>query len=467
MQPHLARSQAVNQSIQDPTRKSEMAGDHAEMLRRWIWRDFANILLGSWLIASPATLGYRDTAMARSDVATGTVIVALSVLTLSPRFDLARWGICFSGIWLLFAPLVFWTPDAGAYANDSLVGALVITFSILIPMMPSRAHHQVMMTPGPDTPPGWSYNPSGWIQRGPIIAMAFLGFFLSRYLAAYQLGHVAYPWDPFFGDGTRRVLDSEVSRAWPISDAGLGAVSYMLEALSGLMGGRNRWRTMPWMVGMFGVLVVPLGVVSVVLVILQPVAVGAWCTLCLVTAAAMLIMISPAVDEVVAMGQFLMGARREGKPFWRTFWVGGTLDQYKTKEPAGPRPARRSTAARLIGALDLNNVPWTLAVAAALGIWLMAAPAVLAVSGSAADSNYLAGALVLAWSVIAFGEVARPARLVNIPIGLWIVLAPWLLSGATEMSRWIDLFVGVLVAALAVPRGAIKEQFGGWNRYLI
>lgn len=47
------------------------------------------------------------------------------------------------------------------------------------------------------------------------------------------------PWDPFFGDGTRRVLDSDVSRAWTISDAGLGAVSYMLEALSGLMGGKT------------------------------------------------------------------------------------------------------------------------------------------------------------------------------------------------------------------------------------
>jgi hypothetical protein len=69
------------------------------------------------------------------------------------------------------------------------------------------------------------------------------------------------PWDPFFGDGTRRVLDSDVSRAWTISDAGLGAVSYMLEALSGLMGGKNRWRTMPWMVPMFGVL----GVVSVMI----------------------------------------------------------------------------------------------------------------------------------------------------------------------------------------------------------
>jgi apolipoprotein N-acyltransferase len=54
----------------------------------------------------------------------------------------------------------------------------------------------------------------------------------------------------------------------------------MLEPLSGFMGGRNR--TMPWMVVMFGVLVVPLGVVSIVLVILQPLALGAWCTLCLV-----------------------------------------------------------------------------------------------------------------------------------------------------------------------------------------
>jgi hypothetical protein len=188
----------------------------------------------------------------------------------------------------------------------------------------------------------------------------------------------------------------------------------MLEALSGLMGGKNRWRTMPWMVVMFGVLVVPLGVVSIVLVILQPIAVGAWCTLCLVTAAAMLIMIAPAVDEVVAMGLFLTGAKREGKPFWHMFWVGGTLDQYNiagpAESPATEHWRRRSTAARLVAALDLNNVPWTLLISAVLGIWLMAAPAVLGVTGTAADSNHLAGALVVTWAVIAFGEVARPVR---------------------------------------------------------
>jgi hypothetical protein len=338
-------------------------------------------------------------------------------------------------------------------------------------MMPSRAHHEVMMTPGPDIPPGWSYNPSDWFQRGPIIAMAFVGFFLSRYLAAYKLGHIPYPWDPWFGDGTRRVLDSDVSKAWPISDAGLGAVSYMLEALSGFMGGRNRWRTMPWMVLMFGVLVVPLGVVSIVLVVLQPVAVGAWCGLCLITAAAMLIMISPAIDEVVAMGQFLVGAREEGRPLWRTFWVGGTLAQHSRSEPAeSPATTRwrqRSSFGRIVAALDLSNVPLTLVMSAALGVWLMAAPALLGVTGTTANSHHLAGALVVTWSVIAFGEVARPTRWLNIPTGFWIVVAPWLLSGGTEVSRWSDLAAGVLIIALSLRRGRINERFGSWNQRLI
>ncbi len=457
------------QRAQSGTPHPDVGRDHAEMLRRWIWRDFANITIGVWLIASPVTLGYRDTATAWSDIATGAVIVVLGALTLWPRFDLARWGLCFSGIWLLFAPLVFWSRDPGAYANDTLAGALVIAFSVLIPMMPSRVHHEVMMAGAPDIPPGWSYNPSDWVQRGPIVAMAFLGFFLSRYLAAYQLGHIPYPWDPFFGDGTRRVLDSEISKAWPISDAGLGAVSYMLEALSGLMGGRNRWRTMPWMVVMFGVLVVPLGVVSIVLVVLQPVAVGAWCTLCLVTAAAMLIMIAPAIDEVVAMCQFLLGARREGKPLWHTFWVGGTLEQYKMTAPA-ETPARwrgRSTTGRIVAAMELDNVPWTLWISAALGVWLMASPAVLGNTGWAANSNHLAGALVVTWAVIAFGEVARPARLLNIVLGIWIGIAPWALAGATSASRWADVIVGAAIIALSFPRGRINEQFGGWNRYLI
>jgi hypothetical protein len=55
-------------------------------------------------------------------------------------------------------------------------------------------------------PPGWTYNPSSWLQRAPLIATGFLGWFISRYLAAVQLGYTAAAWEPFFGEGTARVL---------------------------------------------------------------------------------------------------------------------------------------------------------------------------------------------------------------------------------------------------------------------
>lgn len=54
----------------------------------------------------------------------------------------------------------------------------------------------------------------------------------------------------------------------PIADAGLGAISYMLEVLMGAMGTANRWRTMPWMVRFFFILVVPLGGVSIFFIII-------------------------------------------------------------------------------------------------------------------------------------------------------------------------------------------------------
>jgi hypothetical protein len=42
-------------------------------------------------------------------------------------------GAALLGMWLLLAPLVFWTSSAAAYANDTLVGALVIIFAVGVP----------------------------------------------------------------------------------------------------------------------------------------------------------------------------------------------------------------------------------------------------------------------------------------------------------------------------------------------
>ncbi|MEW6737559.1 MAG: vitamin K epoxide reductase family protein [Acidobacteriota bacterium] len=375
--------------------------DHHQRTR---WAHYTNIVLALWLISSPFTLAYRSDAMVWSDIISGFVIAVFSILSLSPRNLWAPYLVSFTGLWLLFAPLVFWAPTVAAYSNDTLVGSLVIAFSFVIPGMPG-----LKTLPGHEIPPGWNYNPSSWIQRAPIIALAFVGFFISRYLAAYQLGHITTVWDPIFPNGTKNVLESEVSRAWPISDAGLGAISYILEALSGFIGDTRRWRSMPWMVILFGILVVPLGVTSIVLVILQPVAVGAWCTLCLVTAVAMLIMISPALDEVIATVQFLIQSRKEGNPFWRSFWKGGTL---KTTS-VDTHKDQKVSFSDFISSIGLSSIPWNMVISAFLGILLMVLPSVLQIQGRAADLDHIAGALVVTFSVIAIGEVSRSARFIN------------------------------------------------------
>jgi nucleoside-diphosphate-sugar epimerase len=470
--------------------------DPAETIRRmrapWLWTNFLNIALGVWLMTSPLTFGYLDpelagsdllrvtgerglssitargAAMAWSDLISGALIVLLAALALipKPRTDFfGRWGVGLVGVWLQFAPLVLWAPTPAAFVNDTLIGALVITFAVLVPMMPGMAHHMVMMKPGPETPPGWTYNPSSWLQRGPVIALGLLGWFISRYLAAYQLGYIGSAWDPMFGAGTREILDSEVSRAWPISDAGLGAVAYTFEALMGVMGGTSRWRTMPWMVTFFGILVIPLGAVSIFLVIMQPVAVGIWCTLCLVTAVAMLIMIPLTMDEVVAMGQFLVRSHHEGRPFWRTFWAGGTFEEEAnedTRTASYGAPVRQWAPSMVWGV----TVPWTLLVSALLGVWLMAAPDVFGTEGPAADSDHLVGAVVATVAVISMAEVVRAGRFLNGLFGLWIIAAPWLLSGATQAATWSNVIVGALVVLLSIPRGSICEQYGGWDRLI-
>jgi uncharacterized membrane protein len=172
----------------------------------------------------------------------------------------------------------------------------------------------------PDSPPGWDYNPSDWCQRLPIIALALAGFGIATYLALYQWGVLARVWEPFFGDGSRVILNSSISHLLPVPDAALGAFGYLLDAVTGTIGGRQRWRTMPWMVIIFGLAVGPLGAVSLLLVIFQPVLFDAWCTLCLASAVVSLLMIGPALDEFLASLQYLKAESRRGRSAWRAFW---------------------------------------------------------------------------------------------------------------------------------------------------
>lgn len=425
-----------------------MATDHYGPYR---WVQGVTALLAVWLLVSPTTLGYRTTGLWWSDIVTGVVVLVLSGLALGPRRGLVSWFHALPGVWLMFAPLAFRTPDPAAYANDTLVGALLVLFGFVIPMG--------MSMPGAAVPPGWTYNPASWTQRIPIIALGFFGFLASRYMAAFQLGHIPEVWDPFFGEGTRRVLLSDVSRSFPVSDAGLGAMMYLVEVLSTCMGDRTRWRTMPWMVGLFGVAVVPLGVVSIVLVVMQPMMVGWWCALCLATAAFMLLMIPLSLDEVIAMVQYVARRRREGASVWRTFWLGGNMEAYPEERRAIDEPW---TARGMLG--GLTGSPWLYAVTV-LGAWLMFAPAVIGFEGALADSHHLVGALVIVFAVIALAEVGRPARLLNVMSGAWLVASPWFMEGS-GLARWNGAAAGLLIVAFSLPLGRVHGRYGTFDRWI-
>jgi uncharacterized membrane protein len=377
----------------------------------------------------------------------------------------APWASSIVGIWLLFAPLIFWSPDASAYITDTIVGIFAIGLSILIPEMPGMMQMMMKMPPGPQTPPGWTYNPSSWLQRTPIIILGWIGFFGSRYLTAYQLGYISHVWDPFFGSGSESVLTSAVSKSFPISDAGLGTFSYTIEALMGYMGMSDRWRTMPWMVAFFGILVIPLGVTSIVLIILQPVAVGFWCSVCLLTAIAMLIMIPLTLDEVVAMVQFLRRKVREGKPFWKTFWMGDTVEGGSSDERT---PRFTTSLSKTIPAMWWGvNLPWNLLLSTAIGLWWMFFPGNFGVTGSAAGNFTTLGALVVTFSVIAMAEVGRAIRFINIAFAVWLIVAMFLLKDVPAQALWNAIISGAALMALSFPKGRIREKYGTFDKFIV
>lgn len=79
----------------------------------------------------------------------GALLTVFAAAAFVPRYDFyGRWGVALVGTQLQFAPLICWSPTAVAYVDDTLIGALAIALSVLVPMMPGMAHHIAMMQPG-------------------------------------------------------------------------------------------------------------------------------------------------------------------------------------------------------------------------------------------------------------------------------------------------------------------------------
>ena len=191
----------------------------------------------------------------------------------------------------------------------------------------------------PNVPPGWSYNPSAWSERAPVLALGITGLGIATYLGLYQLGVVRDIWEPFFGAGSRHILrESSVAHLLPVPDALLGAAAYLLDVAAEACGGRARWRTLPWVVLLLGLVAGGLALGGVLLAVLQQVLFHAYCTLCLGSAACSVLMAGPVLAEVLAALQFLRREHRRGRSVWRALWGRPTQDRLSALERAAASP---------------------------------------------------------------------------------------------------------------------------------
>lgn len=434
------------------------------------WAHFVNIALGFWILVQPVIVEVGEPALFWSEIALGAALMLFASLSLSWRMAWARWASAAVAAGIMAVPFLFWTSNPAAFLSDTLVGAFA--FGLAVGTRPEPGPSMVAAMTGPDIPPGWSYNPSGWAQRLPIILFALIGLLVARYLSAYQLGQVSGVWDPFFPglpgepgkNGTEAVITSAVSKAFPIPDAALGGYTYALEIVTGIVGSRARWRTMPWLVLLFGLMIAPLGVVSIFFVIIQPIIIGTWATLTLIGAAAMLIQIPYSLDELLATIQFMRRRAKAGRLWLRVFLFGDTDE--------GDRVAREDEFDRPVGAVMRDmwsggvNLPWNLALAGILATSLLFTRLTFGADGAMADADHVIGFLALTVISLAAAEVARALRFCLVPLGAAALATPFLFEAGMVHSV-ANVVIGLSLIALSIRRGAVKGRYGGWDRFII
>jgi hypothetical protein len=103
---------------------------------------------------------------------------------------------------------------------------------------------------------------------------------------------------------------------------------------------------------------------------------------------------------------------------------------------------------------------WPQLLNTALGLWLMAAPAVLGYGRPASTNDYIIGPLVATFACIAIWEATRPVRWINLPLGLWLIAAPLLLD-TSQAGALNSVLCGIAIAVCSCLGGVVRRRFGG------
>lgn len=169
------------------------------------------------------------------------------------------------------------------------------------------------MTADPAVPPGWRENPTAPRRRAGLAVLAFAGLLVATYLTLYQFRFYDTVWHPF---DAPKVLDL----TFPVPDALAGVLAYGLELALLAVGGRDRWRSLPWACLLLGAVLAGGAVVSIGLIVVQPTVAHAWCLLCLVSAVLSLALFALGIGEARAAWQHVRRATAQGVPLGGAVW---------------------------------------------------------------------------------------------------------------------------------------------------
>jgi uncharacterized membrane protein len=134
-------------------------------------------------------------------------------------------------------------------------------------------------------------------HRLAVLTLILTGMGVSVYLGLFQLRVLRSVWDPVFGVGSVRVLESGLSRALPLPDSLLGAFGYFCESVAFTIGGKNRFGAYSWCILIYAIIALGMGAVSLGLVMDQTFVIRNGCALCLFSALLSIILVVPALQE--------------------------------------------------------------------------------------------------------------------------------------------------------------------------
>lgn len=107
---------------------------------------------------------------------------------------------------------------------------------------------------------------------------------------------------------------------------------------------------------------------------------------------------------------------------------------------------------------------WAQFINAALGIWLMVAPALFGFEKKIADNDHITGPIIATFAITALFENTRNVRKWNWLPGAWLLAAPWLMGYEAWLPTLNDMLTGVLVIGFSFVKGKTRHKIGGgWS----